>query len=123
MKYLICMCLAFLLCGQCIISAQQSGAAKVEKLSLKKETFQVYGNCDMCKRTIEGVAKKSGAKTATWNKETHLLTIEFDPNKITLEQIQNNIAAVGYDNAGQYGSDTAYARLPECCQYERKPKE
>jgi hypothetical protein len=48
------------------------------------------------------------------------MTVVFDSTKITLDQIEQKVAAVGYDTEKYKGDDNAYARLPECCQYQRK---
>lgn len=105
----------------CLFCFQQSQAQAV-KSGKEKATFTVYGNCEMCKNTIEGIAKASGATSANWNIATDQLTIEFDPSKVKLEMIKRNIAAMGYDNDRFKGNDEAYQRLPETCQYVRKPK-
>jgi mercuric ion binding protein len=83
-------------------------------------TFKIWGNCEMCKETIEGSLKVEGIKAADWNKNTKMMTVAFDSTKITLDQIGKNIAAVGYDTEKYRGDDKAYAGLPECCQYQRK---
>ncbi len=84
------------------------------------ETFKVLGNCDMCKRTIEKAALDTGASQATWDMDAHLLTITFDPAKISVEAVQKAVAQVGYDNAGFKAPDTVYKRLHACCRYNRK---
>lgn len=83
-------------------------------------TFKVWGNCEMCKETIEGSLKAEGISKADWNVDTKIITIEFDTAKISLDQIQKNISIVGYDNENYKGDDRAYSGLPECCQYDRK---
>lgn len=83
--------------------------------------FKVWGNCDMCKGTIETSLKTEGVSKANWNTETKMIAVSFDSTKITLDKIQKNIAAVGYDNDAYKGDDKAYSELPDCCQYERKP--
>lgn len=83
-------------------------------------TFKIWGNCEMCKETIEGSLKVQGVKTAEWNKDTKMMTVAFDSTKVTLDQIEKNVAAVGYDTEKYKGDDHAYAGLPECCQYQRK---
>jgi periplasmic mercuric ion binding protein len=106
----------------CALSAQAQSVTVVSG-GMTKASFTVNGNCEMCKATIEGVAKASGAASADWNMKTDQLTIQFDPKKVTLERIQRNIAAMGYDNDRFKGNDEAYGRLPEGCQYVRKAKE
>lgn len=83
-------------------------------------TFKVWGNCEMCKETIEGSLKVDGISKADWSTETKMLNVSYDTTKISLDQIQKNIASVGYDNEKFKGDDKAYSGLPECCQYERK---
>ncbi len=83
-------------------------------------TFKVWGNCNMCKETIEGALKVPGISTADWNSETKTMTLNYDSTLISLDQIQKNIAAVGYDTEKYKGNDSAYTNLHECCQYERK---
>lgn len=83
-------------------------------------TFKVWGNCDMCKETIEGSLKVEGISKADWSTETKMINVSYDTTKISLDQIQKNIASVGYDNEKYKGDDKAYSGLPECCQYERK---
>ena len=87
---------------------------------LKSETFKVWGNCGMCKKTIEKSLKVSGIADADWNKDTKIMTVSFDSTAITLAQIQKNIAAAGYDTEQLRGDDAAYANLHSCCKYERK---
>ncbi len=84
-------------------------------------TFKVWGNCEMCKETIEGSLKVEGVSNANWSTETKMISVDYDTTKITLDQIQKNIALVGYDNEKYKGDDKAYSGMPDCCQYERKP--
>lgn len=84
------------------------------------KTFKVWGNCEMCKETIEGSLKVDGIESADWNVDSKIITVSFDDKKISLDDIQKNIAAVGYDNEKYKGDDKAYNELPECCMYERK---
>ena len=83
-------------------------------------SFKVWGNCEMCKETIEGSLKTEGINKAEWNTDSKIMTVSFDSTKISLDQVYKNIARVGYDNEKYKGDDKAYASLPECCQYERK---
>ncbi|MES2773799.1 MAG: heavy metal-associated domain-containing protein [Bacteroidota bacterium] len=90
----------------------------------KTETFKVSGNCGMCKKIIESaVAKQAGVTKATWNKETKMMTVVYQPSKTTVDAIQKKIAAVGYDTPKFRGDDKAYDELPGCCQYDRESAE
>jgi len=87
----------------------------------KTETFKVYGNCGMCKNTMEGaLKKKDGVLSKSWDTKTKMITVTYDPSKITLTQIQQKIASVGYDTDSIKANDETYNKLHTCCQYERK---
>ena len=83
-------------------------------------SFKVWGNCEMCKETIEGAIKVNGVIKSDWNMDTKHLVVTYDSTKISLDQIQKNIAASGYDNEKYKAEEKAFRNLPECCQYERK---
>ncbi|WP_207420942.1 heavy-metal-associated domain-containing protein [Desertivirga brevis] len=86
---------------------------------LKTETFKVSGVCSMCKKKIETASKMAGVKSLVWNEETKMAKVAYD-NKITsLESIQKNIAAAGYDTEKFKAENKVFKNLPECCQYER----
>ena len=87
----------------------------------KVDNFTVSGNCGMCKKTIETAALSvKGVSKANWDNDTHIMTVFYNTEKVTLAQIQEKIAAAGYDNDGKRGNDAAYAKLPACCHYERR---
>lgn len=86
-----------------------------------KTSFKVWGNCEMCKETIETSLKTEGIKEANWNVDSKIIHVSFDSTKISVDAIQHLIANSGYDNDKYKGSDSAYFNLPECCQYTRKP--
>ena len=86
----------------------------------KTESFKVYGNCEMCQDRIEGVLKKKdGVLKRTWNDDTKILLVVFDPAKISLTQIKQKIADEGYDTDEIHATDAAYNSLSKCCQYKR----
>ena len=88
--------------------------------ALKKEQVKVWGNCGMCKKTIEKAAKKAGAQTASWDAVKQMLSISYDDAKTHSAGIQQAIAKTGYDTQDFTGDDEAYNNLPGCCQYDRK---
>lgn len=86
----------------------------------KTDSFKVYGNCGMCKKRIEKSVKTDAVVKAEWDSETKIMTVVFDPAKITNEEIQKKIAAVGHDTEKFSAEDKVYEKLPGCCLYERK---
>jgi periplasmic mercuric ion binding protein len=87
---------------------------------VKKETIKIWGNCGMCKTTIEKAAKKAGATNASWNEESKELKVAYAGNKTSSAKIQQAIAKTGYDTQDFTASDKAYNKLHGCCQYDRK---
>jgi len=87
----------------------------------KTESFKVYGNCGMCKKTIETALHKDGIK-ADWNKDTKMMKVTYDSVKYSSKQIHQYIADAGYDTELAKGNDEAYENLHECCKYDRKEK-
>ncbi|MDF1866135.1 MAG: heavy-metal-associated domain-containing protein [Saprospiraceae bacterium] len=86
----------------------------------KTEKFTVYGNCGMCKKTIEGSLKDvKGVIEGTWNRETDQMTVTYNPHVLNLSDIKQKIADVGYDSDTHRAKEEVYNSLPGCCQYER----
>ena len=85
----------------------------------KTEVFKVSGNCGMCKAKIEKAAKAAGASSASWDEDTKDLKVIYKTSTTNTAKIQQEIAKVGYDNAGVKASNEAYDKLHGCCKYER----
>ncbi len=84
----------------------------------KTLSTKVFGNCGMCKKTIEGALKKAeGVESATWNKESKMLEVHYDAAKISVDEIKKTVTDVGYDFEDKKASDEVYNNLPGCCQY------
>ena len=86
----------------------------------KKETFKVAGNCGMCETRIENAAKSvDGVLSADWDKETKMIEVKFDSDKVAIQKVDMAIAKVGHDTKMHKASDEVYDKLPGCCKYER----
>ncbi len=88
----------------------------------KSETFNVSGECGMCKKKIEKAAKEAGASYAVWNLQTKVLNVTYNASNTSASIIQQKIASVGYDTPQHKSTDEAYNALDECCQYAREIK-
>ena len=120
-RYIViaCIALAITSCGNKEKTETKEASTEIAN-GVATSTFKVWGNCDMCKETIEGSLKVDGVSKAEWNTETKMIAVSYDTTKISLDQIQKNIASVGYDNEKYKGDDKAYNELAGCCQYDRK---
>ena len=85
-------------------------------------TFKVYGNCEMCKNRIEKAAKGKGIKSAIWDVDTKLLSLDYDPSITSPEKVQERIADAGHDTQLKKAKDLVYNELPDCCHYREKKK-
>jgi len=109
-KFLI---LTFLLTIGFLLNAQNN--------KLVKETFKVWGKCDMCQEKIEDTTNDiEGVKIGKWSIASNILTVKYDPSKTSNEKIQKEIAGAGYDTELFSAKDEDYNNLHFCCKYERK---
>jgi len=110
MKKLLLFCL--LLIAPLSVSAQNK---KNEKTS-----FEVSGNCEMCKKRIEKAALTvKGIKTATWDIPSNVISVIYDPSKEPIQEVQRAIAFAGHDTLLAKALDSTYNALPMCCLYKR----
>ncbi len=85
----------------------------------KTETVKIYGNCEMCEKTIETAGNVKKIAQVDWNKDTKMATITYDSTKTNQDEILKRIALAGYDSDKFLAPDDVYSKLAECCQYER----
>jgi len=90
--------------------------------NLKTESVKIYGNCEMCKTTIEKAGNLKNVAIVHWNIDTKMAAISYDSKKTDLDEILKRIALVGYDNEQFLAPDDVYSKLPGCCQYDRTLK-
>lgn len=88
----------------------------------KTSSHKVYGNCGMCKKTIEKAVAISKTAKGEWNKDSKILTLTYDSSKTNSEEVLKRVGLAGYDSELFYAPDDTYAKLPACCQYDRRPK-
>lgn len=102
------------------IALSSCGGTEVSNENSESAEFMVYGNCGMCEKTIEGsLAGVNGVFEADWNPDDDMIAVSFDTTVISLNEIKQKIADVGYDSENHRASDEVYNKLPGCCQYDR----
>jgi len=97
-------------------------ACNAQIKNAKTESVKIYGNCGMCKSTIEKAGNVKKVAKVDWNKNTKMATLTYDPNKTNQNEILKRIALAGYDSDQFLAPDDVYDNLPGCCQYERVKK-
>ena len=88
----------------------------------KTESVKIYGNCEMCEKTIETAGSVEKIANVDWNKDTKMATITYDSTKTNQDEILKRIALAGYDSDKFLAPDDVYSKLAGCCQYERVKK-
>ena len=77
----------------------------------KTETVKIYGNCGMCKTTIETAGNSKKISKVSWDKETKMATLTYNPNKTSQDAILKKIALAGYDSDKFLAPDDVYANF------------
>jgi hypothetical protein len=89
---------------------------------VKEADIKVFGNCSSCKVRIEKTLKIKEVKSAKWNQKTKILSVAYLSPAITLDSLEQRIAAVGHDTEKYKAADSVYASLPSCCLYRNAGK-
>jgi len=98
-----------------------STATFAQQRNISAISFEVAGNCGMCKQRIEKAAKIRGVSEAAWDVQTKKATVSFDSTKTSAVLIKQAIADAGHDTDETRAKDEVYEKLHQCCLYERLP--
>ncbi|MEI5985255.1 MULTISPECIES: DUF3347 domain-containing protein [Sphingobacterium] len=101
------------------ISVLGIGALQAQIKNQETITASIKGNCGMCKKTIEKAGNEKNISAVNWDADSQTASISFDKTKTSKEAILKKIAQVGYDNESFRAPDDVYAKLHECCLYDR----
>ncbi|MCF8370514.1 MAG: cation transporter [Bacteroidales bacterium] len=94
--------------------------ANFQKSEIKTDTVKVWGNCEMCKKTIEKAANSvEGVSKAKWSVKKKILTVSYNADATSLDAIEKKVASVGYDTRNYTAEKKVYDNLHSCCQYDR----
>ncbi len=83
--------------------------------------YEIYvrGACGMCAERIEETAIKKGrAEEASYNIDSQILTVSIDEKKISITDVQWEIAQAGHATGNFDVPSEVYSDLPLCCQYD-----
>lgn len=107
--------------GLMLLFVAFSTQAQDKKSKNAKYSFEVNGNCDICKKRIEKAAYSvPGVKSAYWSVETHQINLILNEDKSSLAEVKKAISKVGHDTDEFKATQEDYDKLHSCCQYERK---
>lgn len=103
-----------------VVFSVPSCNAQLKKV--KTENVKIFGNCEMCEKTIETAGSLKKVAKVDWNQNSKMATIQYDSTQTTVDEILKRIALAGYDSDKFLAPDNVYKKLPECCQYVRENK-
>jgi len=82
-----------------------------------KAIIKTSAECGACKERLEGVLNYTkGVKFAELNVAEKTLKIQFNPSKISIEDIRKIISETGYDADDVKANPKSVEELPECCK-------
>lgn len=99
-----------------------SSSCNAQIKNAKTEIVKIYGNCEMCEKTIETAGNVKKVANVEWNKDSKMATITYDSIKTNQDEILKRFALAGYDSDKFLAPDDVYSKLAGCCQYERVKK-
>ncbi|WP_163408970.1 heavy-metal-associated domain-containing protein [Flavobacterium ajazii] len=98
-----------------------SAQAQTKKNKNLKYTTEVNGNCEQCKKRIEKAAfGVPGVKSATWDVDSHQLTVILNEEKCSTADLNKAVAKAGHDTKEVKATQKDYDNLHSCCKYERE---
>jgi copper ion binding protein len=78
-------------------------------------TFPAAGHCSNCKAKIEKAAKGlDGVQSAVWNLDDKKVTVEYNQEMVSLDDIKRAIADVGYDTDTFKATGESHAGSGSC---------
>lgn len=93
---------------------------QIQAQNVIESGIKVRGNCEECKARIERAADISGVSSVTWDIQSQIAIVVYNPKKTTLQKISLAITQAGHDTDSLRASDRVYKRLPDCCRYREK---
>lgn len=102
-----------------VMGALGANAQKPAKQGAVTETLvlNTSAQCDMCKARIEGrLNDAKGVRMATLDIRSKKLTVKYNPEKTTADEIRKAVTEIGYDADDSKANAEAHKNLPACCQ-------
>lgn len=107
--------------GMMLLFFVLSTQAQDQKNKNAKHSFEVNGNCEQCQKRIQKAAfSVKGVKSASWNVESHEMSVIINEEKCSLLDVKKAIAKVGHDSDEIKATEEEYGKLHGCCLYVRK---
>ncbi len=95
-----------------------AGGVNAQELKKVEEVaIQTSAKCGDCEVRIEDALNyMKGVKFAELNNDTKVVTVRYKTKKVSLNEIKEKIASVGYDADDVKAQEAAIEKLPACCK-------
>ena len=87
-----------LFAGLLLLGLSSKSQNRKDQVNDTTASFKVFGVCEQCKHRIESTLKIKGIENAIWDIDTKMLTVSYEPRKISLQKINDKIAIKIKDN-------------------------
>jgi len=88
---------------------------------VEKVVIKTSAQCDMCKERLEkSIGKLEGVKKVLLNVDTKELSVKFDNEVVSKDEIVKAINGTGYWADNSMPDREAYAKLDDCCKPKAK---
>jgi mercuric ion binding protein len=100
-----------------VLMMHHGAQAQEKQQKFQTAVIMTSSECGDCKERIEGALNYTkGVVFAELDVATKQVTVKFSTKKITLQQVKEAIAAIGYDADDVKAIPAAQKKLPACCQ-------
>ncbi|MBP5662685.1 MAG: cation transporter [Bacteroidales bacterium] len=103
-------------------SSNSKTATATSTTSIQKVVIQTNGVCSKCEALFkENVPFFKGVKDYAYDPKTSKMTITYDSKKTNPDLLRQQISKLGYNADNVKADPAARAKLPACCQVDKKP--
>ncbi len=104
------------------LSTAPAKQAATTTSTMQKVVIQTNGVCSKCEALFkENVPFFKGVKDYTYDPKTSKMTITYDSKKTNPDMLRQQISKLGYNADNVKADPAARAKLPACCQVDKKP--
>ena len=105
-----------------ITAVPNSKAQTATTSTVQKVVIQTNGVCSKCEALFkENVPYFKGVKDYSYDPKTAKMTIAYDSKKTNPDLLRQQISKLGYNADNVKADPAARAKLPACCQVDKKP--
>ena len=105
-----------------VTTAPSSNSKTATTTGIQKVVIQTNGVCSKCEALFkENVPFFKGMKDYAYDPKTAKMTISYDSKKTNPDLIRQQISKLGYNADNVKADPAARAKLPACCQVDKKP--